>query len=609
MCGIIGIISERRDVVPELVTALKRLEYRGYDSAGVATLAADGRAISRRRAPGKLQSLECLLRDEPLSGFIGLGHTRWATHGVPSETNAHPHATAEVAMIHNGIIENFLELKKELLARGHQFESQTDSEVVVQLVSRYIREGLDPVEAVRAALPRLEGAFALVFLFAGHPDLLIGARRGSPLAVGYGDGEMVLGSDALALGPICGRLTYLEDGDWVAARRDGATIYDHSGAEVRRPVAVSTVGSLNLGKGGYRHFMLKEIHEQPQVIGDTLNTMVNPVTGQISLPNLPHLKRARHLTIVACGTSYYAALAGKYWIEKMARLPVEVEVASEFRYRDPVLEPGQVALFISQSGETADTLAALRHCRQAGLGILGIVNVQESTIARESDVVLPTVAGPEFGVASTKAFTAQLTLLAALALVLASHRGHLDSQEEARLVRALLEVPARAADILGQSEEIARVARDLVAPARDVLFLGRGLSFPIALEGALKLKEISYIHAEGYAAGEIKHGPIALVDENVPVIVVAPSDHLFPKTASNLSEINARGGRTIFIGDEMGFPHVSGLTGHILMPHVDPFVAPLVYALPVQLLAYYAAVAKGTDVDQPRNLAKSVTVE
>ena len=608
MCGIIGIISQRRDVVPELVAGLKRLEYRGYDSAGVATLGADN-TIERRRAQGKLVALEDLLRYDPLAGSIGLGHTRWATHGAPNETNAHPHATPEAAVIHNGIIENFQELKTKLLAQGHEFETQTDSEVVVQLVSRQIRDGLDPMAAVRSILPLLEGAFALVFLFAGQPDLMIGARRGSPLAVGYGDGEMALGSDALAIGPVCERLSYLEDGDWVVLTKDRADIYDENNQPVERPVVRSSVSSVNLGKGGYRHFMLKEIYEQPQVMGDTLNTMVNPVTGQIALPNLPELKRARRLTIVACGTSYYAALVGKYWIEKMARLPVDVEVASEFRYRDPVLSPGQVALFISQSGETADTLAALRLCRQEGQGILSIVNVQESTIARESDAVLPTVAGPEFGVASTKAFTAQLTLLAALALVLASHRGHLDSQEEARLVRALLEVPALAAELLNASSEIEKVAHNIIAPARDVLFLGRGPSYPVALEGALKLKEISYIHAEGYAAGEIKHGPIALVDENVPVIVVAPSDALFPKTASNLSEVNARGGRTIFIGDRRGREQVSGLSAELILPEVDPFVAPLIYALPVQLLAYHAAVAKGTDVDQPRNLAKSVTVE
>ena len=608
MCGIIGIISGRRNVIPELVNGLKRLEYRGYDSAGVATLGADG-AIERRRAEGKLVALEDLLRYEPLSGFIGLGHTRWATHGAPNEINAHPHATAEAAVIHNGIIENFQELKNELQAAGHVFETQTDSEVVVHLVSHKLREGLTPTEAVAAVLPRLEGAFALVFIFAGQPGLMIGARRGSPLAVGYGEKEMVLGSDALAIGPLCQQLSYLEDGDWVVIDNGQAVIFDQSGRETERPVVASSAASLNLSKGGYRHFMLKEIHEQPQVMGDTLNTMVNPVTGQISLPNLPELKRATRLTIVACGTSFYAALIGKYWIETLARLPVDVDVASEFRYRDPVLEPGQVALFISQSGETADTLAALRHCRAKGQGIMSIVNVQESTIARESDVVLPTVAGPEFGVASTKAFTAQLTLLAALALVLASHRGHLNAAQEARLVRALMEAPAQAAEILNHSSHIEQLARELVAPAHDVLFLGRGTSYPIALEGALKLKEISYIHAEGYAAGEIKHGPIALVDENVPVIVVAPSDQLFGKTASNLSEVNARGGRTIFIGSQAGFGQFSGLAGHIIMPDIDPFVAPLIYALPVQLLAYYTAIAKGTDVDQPRNLAKSVTVE
>ncbi len=609
MCGIIGLISRRRDVVPELVEALKRLEYRGYDSAGVATLDAASHHIQRRRAQGKLAALQERLRLEPLSGHIGLGHTRWATHGVPNEINAHPHATAEAAVVHNGIIENFQELQSELRAAGHVFETQTDSEVVVRLVSERLRQGLGPAEAVASILPRLEGAFALVFIFAAHPELMIGARRGSPLALGYGDDEMAFGSDALALGPICQRLVYLEDGDWAVLDGERALIYDQAGQIVQRPVAASTAASLNLGKGGYRHFMLKEIYEQPQVIGDTLNTMVNPVTGQVALPNLPQLKRASRLSIVACGTSFYAAMVGKYWIERLARLPVDVDVASEFRYRDPVLEPGQVALFISQSGETADTLAALRLCRQNGLGIMSIVNVQESTIARESDAVLPTVAGPEFGVASTKAFTAQLTLLAALALVLASHRGHLDSQREARLVRALMEAPALAADILRQGQDFERLARSLLAPARDVLFLGRGLSYPIALEGALKLKEISYIHAEAYAAGEIKHGPIALVDDQVPVIVVAPSDELFAKSASNLSEVNARGGRTIFIGDQAGFEQLSGLAGQIIMPQVDPFVSPLIYALPVQLLAYHTAVAKGADVDQPRNLAKSVTVE
>ncbi|UQZ90891.1 glutamine--fructose-6-phosphate transaminase (isomerizing) [Deltaproteobacteria bacterium Smac51] len=608
MCGIIGIVNEKRDVVPDLVAALKRLEYRGYDSAGVATLSESG-DIERRRAQGKLLALEELLERDTLSGSIGIGHTRWATHGAPSETNAHPHATAEAAIIHNGIIENFQELKNELQALGHRFETQTDSEVVAHLVSAKIREGLDPVAAVRETLPRLTGAFALVFMFSGRPDLLIGARRGSPLAVGYGDESLMLGSDALAIGPICQKLSYLEEGDWAVLDKGGVTIYDQDNHKVERPVQVSSITSMNLGKGGYRHFMLKEIYEQPQVIGDTLNTMVNPVTGRVALPNLPALKRASSLVVVACGTSYYAALVGKYWIERLARLPVEVEVASEFRYRRPVLREGQVALFISQSGETADTLAALRHCRAEGLGIMSIVNVLESTIARESDVVLPTVAGPEFGVASTKAFTAQLTLLAALALVLAGHRGHLDETEEARLVRALMEAPAVAAGILNESSHLEHLARELVAPARDVLFLGRGTSFPIALEGALKLKEISYIHAEGYAAGEIKHGPIALVDDSVPVIVVAPSDDLFPKTASNLAEVNARGGKTIFIGDDEGLSQLSGLSGHIIMPRVDPFVAPLVYALPVQLLAYYAAVAKGTDVDQPRNLAKSVTVE
>jgi len=608
MCGIIGLISPGRNVLPEVLDGLRRMEYRGYDSAGVATLTDSG-AIERRRAEGKLAALAGLLAREPLAGDIGLGHTRWATHGAPSEINAHPHATAEAAVVHNGIIENFRELKNKLQAAGHRFETQTDSEVVVHLVSESLRRGRDPLSAVRETLPLLEGAFALVFLFAGRPDLLIGARQGVPLALGEGGDILALGSDALALGPVCRRLAYLEDGDMAVIEGGRAVIFNRRHEPVERPWRPSSLASADLGKGGFRHYMLKEIHEQPQVIGDTLNTMINPVSGRLTLPNLPELKRASRLVLVACGTSYYAALAGKYLIEKLARLPVEVEVASEFRYREPVLSPGQVAMFISQSGETADTLAALRLCREAGLGLLSIVNVPESTIARESDAVLPTVAGPEFGVASTKAFTAQLTLLSALALVLASHRGHLAEQEEARLVRALMEAPAACAGVLAETGPIEALARDLLAPARDVLFLGRGPGFPIALEGALKLKEISYIHAEGYAAGEIKHGPIALVDENVPVIVVAPSDGLFPKVASNLAEVNARGGRTVFIGDAAGLARVSGLAGHLLLPEIDPFIIPLVYSLPVQLLAYYAAVAKGTDVDQPRNLAKSVTVE
>jgi len=608
MCGIIGLIHPGRNVLPEVLDGLRRMEYRGYDSAGVATLSPCG-SIERRRAEGKLAALADLLDREPLTGAIGLGHTRWATHGAPSEINAHPHATTEVAAVHNGIIENFRELKNRLQAAGHRFETQTDSEVVVHLLSENLRRGLDPVSAVRETLPLLEGAFALVFLFAGRPDLLIGARQGVPLAVGEGGDVLALGSDALALGPVCRRLAYLEDGELAVIEGGRAKILDQHHKPVERLWRPSSLASADLGKGGFRHYMLKEINEQPQVIGDTLNTMINPVTGRLTLPNLPELKRASRLVLVACGTSYYAALVGKYLIEKLARLPVDVEVASEFRYREPVLSPGQVALFISQSGETADTLAALRLCRESGLGLLSIVNVPESTIARESDIVLPTVAGPEFGVASTKAFTAQLTLLSALALVLASYRGHLEEKEETRLVRALMEVPAACAAVLAETGPIEALARDLVAPARDVLFLGRGPCFPIALEGALKLKEISYIHAEGYAAGEIKHGPIALVDENVPVIVVAPSDHLFPKIASNLAEVNARGGRTVFIGDAVGLTRVSGLAGYLLLPEVDPFVAPLVYSLPVQLLAYYAAVVKGTDVDQPRNLAKSVTVE
>ena len=610
MCGIIGIVSSEKDVVDRLVASLKLLEYRGYDSAGLATLNAQGN-IERRRAKGKIVALEERLKEEPLKGMVGIGHTRWATHGEPNEINAHPHATSRVAMIHNGIIENFQELKNGLAASGHIFESQTDTEVVVHLVTKFLNEGLSPKDAISRTLPMLEGAFALVFVFAGESDLLIGARKGSPLAIGYGRGEMFLGSDALAVGPLAQEISYLEDGDWVLANHQGVEIFNGAGCPVQRDKVSSNIASKPLGKGGYQHFMLKEIYEQPQVIGDTLKTMIDNRRSRIILPSLPELKRTNRLTLVACGTSYYAGLVGKYWIEDLARLPVDIDIASEFRYRTPVLSRGEVALFISQSGETADTLAALRHCRQEELGLLSIVNVPESTIARESDTVVPTLAGPEFGVASTKAFTSQLTILAALAIVLGQHRGHLTEEHENCLVRALTEVPAVIAEILNQTKQFEKIAREILAPSHDVLFLGRGSSYPVALEGALKLKEISYIHAEGYAAGEIKHGPIALVSQEVPVVVLAPSDHLFTKTASNLAEIQARGGITIFVGDNEGAQRLkdAGTAAQIILPKVHPFVSPLVYAVAVQLLAYYTALAKGTDIDQPRNLAKSVTVE
>ncbi len=608
MCGIVGIISNRQ-VTPLLIDGLKRLEYRGYDSAGVATLV-DGR-IERRRAKGKIVNLEAKIAENPLPGTVGIGHTRWATHGVPNEINAHPHATKHVAVVHNGIIENYRELRDELTAQGHVFESETDTEVVVHLISQKIEEGLDPQTAVAQSLKRLRGAFALAIIFAGREDIIIGARKGSPLAVGFGDGEMFLGSDALALAPLTQKIMYLEEGDYVVLTHTRAEVFDSNDQKVERKVVLSATSGAMIGKGGYRHFMLKEIYEQPQVIGDTLNTMINQDMDTITLPNVPfELKDVPRLTIVACGTSYYAGLVGKYWIESVARIPVDIDVASEFRYRCPILEKGGVSLFISQSGETADTLAALRYCKEQGQKIVSIVNVAESTMARESDCVLRTLAGPEIGVASTKAFTTQLTLLACFAIALGRANGALSKAEESRLSRALVEVPSRAAEVLNNDSAIAKIAQNLFADARDVLYLGRGSSFPIALEGALKLKEISYIHAEGYAAGEMKHGPIALIDESVPVVVVAPTDNLFDKTVSNMQEVLARGGKVVFFGDQMGIGSVKDRsTASVILPAVDSFVAPILYAIPVQLLAYHTAVAKGTDVDQPRNLAKSVTVE
>ena len=597
--------------MPLLVDGLKRLEYRGYDSAGIATLV-NGQ-IERRRAEGKIVNLEAVLEGRPLEGAVGIGHTRWATHGVPNEANAHPHATKRVAVVHNGIIENFLELRGELSGDENPFETETDTEVVVHLLTRYLDQGMTPEEAVEAALSELHGAFALVMIFSGEEDLMIGARRGSPLAIGYGDGEMYFGSDALALAPLTKRICYMEEGDWAVVRRGGATVFDAAGDTVERAVLETGLSGALIGKGNYRHFMLKEIHEQPTVIGDTLHTVLNPATRSITMPAMScDFAIVPRITISACGTAYYAGLVAKYWFEQLARIPVEIDVASEFRYREAPMPEGGVAIFVSQSGETMDTLSALRYAKSQGQYIISVVNVPESSIARESDTVLQTHAGPEIGVASTKAFTTQMTMLACLAIEAARVRGGISAAKEAKLSNALAEVPGRASEVLQNRKRIADLA-PLISDARDVLYLGRGLSFPIAMEGALKLKEISYIHAEGYAAGEMKHGPIALIDDSVPVIVIAPgNDPLFEKTAGNVQEVIARGGKVIFLSDRSGIDRMTRQAhpaATIELPVIEPFVAPILYSIPVQLLAYHVGVLKGTDVDQPRNLAKSVTVE
>lgn len=612
MCGIIGIVG-KHDVADRLVDGLRRMEYRGYDSAGICVLH-DG-ALVRRRAEGKLANLVQELAGNPAAGDTGIAHTRWATHGAPTTSNAHPHATGEVALVHNGIIENFRELRQQLTARGRTFESETDTEVVAHLISELVEQGQSPQAAVKAVLPQLRGAFALAIAFRSHPGMLIGARLGSPLVVGYGEGgadggETYLGSDALALASLTQQISYLEEGDWVVITQAGSTIYDSENNEVSREVTISGASVESIEKGNYNHFMQKEIFEQPTVVAQTLRSYLRPVEQQVALPQIDFDASAvNRITIVACGTSYYAAMVAKYWFEQFARVPVDLDFASEFRYRDPVLEPGGLALFISQSGETADTLAALRHCKQAGQTIAVVVNVPTSSMAREADLLLPTHAGPEIGVASTKAFTCQLAVLAALAAHLAVRKGQMDRTEEAEIVKHLLEAPAALNAALAHDEEIAAMAH-LIAPARDVLYMGRGPDFPLALEGALKLKEISYIHAEGYAAGEMKHGPIALIDEDVPVIVLAPSGPLFEKTVSNMQEVRARGGKIVLISDKAGLDEAGeGCMATIEMPKVHPLIAPLVYAVPVQLLAYHTACVKGTDVDQPRNLAKSVTVE
>ena len=607
MCGIIGILG-KGDVTDQLVAGLRRLEYRGYDSAGVCTIV-DGH-FERRRAEGKLDNLAKKLALDPLPGHIGIAHTRWATHGAPTEDNAHPHIVGDVTLVHNGIIENFKELRDELSAEGRTFASQTDTEVVAHLVARELEHGKTPIEAVQAVLPRLHGAFALAMMFKGRDNLLVGARLGAPLVVGIGEGENYLGSDALALAPMTQKIAYLEEGDWAVLSREKIEIFDRDNTPVTREVTLSGVSGAMIDKGNHRHFMQKEIFEQPVVVAQTLQAYLKPLDGKVALP-IPEfdLAEVKRVTIVACGTSYYAGLVAKYWFEKFARVPVDIDVASEFRYREPVLDPGGLALFISQSGETADTLAALRHCRAEGQKIAVVVNVPTSSMAREADLLLPTNAGPEIGVASTKAFTCQLAVLAAFAANLARAKCKMTAEEEREIVKHLAEAPAALNAALAHDEEIEKMA-PLVAAARDVLYLGRGPDYPMALEGALKLKEISYIHAEGYAAGEMKHGPIALIDDSVPVIVIAPSGPLFEKTVSNMQEVAARGGRIVLISDAAGIAKAGdGAIATIEMPDCHPLIQPLVYAVPVQLLAYHVAVAKGTDVDQPRNLAKSVTVE
>ncbi len=608
MCGIVGILSKEKDAAPLLVEGLKRLEYRGYDSAGVATLV-DGK-LERRRAEGKLINLTEKLAKQPLHGTIGIGHTRWATHGGATERNAHPHITNDVAVVHNGIIENYQELKEDLEKSQFRFESDTDTEVIAHLVTFYLRQGMRPQVAVDQALARLRGAFAIAMIFSGEKDLIIGARFGTPLAIGYGKGEMFMASDSYALAPLTDKISFLEDGDRVEMSRSGVTIRNIEGKKVEREVRITAQSGALAGKGEYRHFMEKEINEQPAVIGDTLNTYINPATGHIAMPDdILSIATAPKITISACGTAYYAGFVAKYWLEQIARIPTEVDIASEFRYREAPLPAGGAALFISQSGETLDTLEALRYSKRQGQKCISILNTIESTIERESHSVLRTLAGPEVGVASTKAFTTQLTTLACLTIALARKRGAITPEREKQLTDALREVPSRVAELLGHDEKIREMAKH-IAEARDVLYLGRGTSYPIAMEGALKLKEISYIHAEGYASGELKHGPIALIDNGVPVIAIAPHDALFEKTASNAQEVIARGGKVLLISDKQGIAKLKDKSAWTIeIPECDPFVAPILYTIPVQLLAYHVAVIKGTDVDQPRNLAKSVTVE
>jgi len=607
MCGIVGVIGIE-SAAPLLLEALRRLEYRGYDSAGIATLVGGG--IERRRAPGKLVNLAAALDREPLPGIVGIGHTRWATHGAPTQRNAHPHGTPRVSVVHNGIIENHAELRTELEAEGQVFETETDTETVAQLVDLNLRRGMDPVDAAREAFGRLEGAYALAMVFAGHPELMVGAQHGAPLAVGFGETAMYLGSDSLALAPLTRRIAYLQDGDWTVVTREGAAFFGPAGESVSRPVRLTVQTGAVVGKDGYRHFMEKELHEHPAAIGQTLARMLDPATRAVVLPDLPfEWADVPRVTIAACGGAYFAGLAGRHWLEELARLPTDIDFASELRYRMPPLAKGGVGLMVSQSGETADTLAALRFMRGAGQHVLSVLNVPESTMARESDVVLETVAGPEIGVASTKAFTAQLTVLACLAIGAGRARGTISPAREAELVAALLELPSKAAEVLANVEPIQQLAKRMTE-ARDVLCLGRGACHAIALEAALKLKEICYIHAEGYAAGEMKHGPIALIDRQVPILAIVPCGPLFEKTASNVQEAGARGGQIVVVSDAAGCAKLRSIAVEVIeLPTVDPFVAPILHAIAVQMLAYHTAVLRGTDVDQPRNLAKSVTVE
>lgn len=611
MCGIIGILSQDGSAADRAMEALKRLEYRGYDSAGIATL--NGGKLDRRRAAGKLSNLQSRLQEDPIGGSIGIGHTRWATHGLANTQNAHPHVSGPVALVHNGIIENFRHLREQLESKGHTFQTETDTETIAHLIASHLNGGSDPVGAVKSALKELEGAFALSILFEGYDDLLIGARKGSPLVIGIGENEMFLGSDALAVAPFTNRVVYLEEGDWCVLNRDAYTIYDEDGTEVSRPESIVQAAGATVEKGNYRHFMQKEIFEQPDSTARTIGAYVNALEQSIELPgdeNAIDWASITHLHMVACGTAYYATCVAEYWFEQIAGIPVKTDIASEFRYRQPALpKQGGLALFVSQSGETADTLAALRYCKDAGLKTAAVVNVPTSTIAREVDLVLPTLAGPEIGVASTKAFTAQLCALAAAVIAAGKARGHLDRAREVQLVDALSGIPRLISESFSLDAPIAELARDL-SKARDVIYLGRGVHYPIALEGALKLKEISYIHAEGYASGELKHGPIALIDEETPVVFVAPFDALFDKSLSNLQEVAARRGNVLLISDKKGLAEAGDTPANgIELPECDPFVAPILYSLPVQMLAYHIAVEKGTDVDQPRNLAKSVTVE
>jgi glucosamine--fructose-6-phosphate aminotransferase (isomerizing) len=608
MCGIIGILGEK-NAAPLLVEGLKRLEYRGYDSSGIATL--DNGHIARLRAEGKLVNLDKKLKSAPLNGTVGIGHTRWATHGLPNEKNAHPHASDRVAVVHNGIIENYAELKDELEKSQARFETDTDTEVIVHLVTHYLKQGMEPQAAANAAFDRLRGAFAVVMIFAGEHDLMIGVRQGTPLAVGYGDGEMFVASDSYALAPLTKKICFLEDGDRVKVTRKGATVYVNDNREVKRDIRITAQSGASTGKGEYPHFMLKEIYEQPAVIGDTLNSFINPATGRVTIPDdiLAAILAAPRITLVACGTAYYACAVAKYWFERVARIPCEIDVASEFRYREAPLPENGLAIFVSQSGETLDTLEALRYCKRQKQKILSIVNTIESTIERESEMVLHTLAGPEIGVASTKAFTTQLATLACMAFAAARAKKAITEKEMQEIGEALRRAPKAVSEILQHDKDIETIAKKIMN-ARDMLYLGRGSMYPLALEGALKMKEISYIHAEGYAAGEMKHGPIALIDDEVPIIALAPSDGLFEKTASNVQESIARGGKVLLISDEAGVKSLKNhATWSVTVGDIHPFVMPIVYAIPVQLLAYHVAVAKGTDVDQPRNLAKSVTVE